>query len=96
MTATDWRVTWYHTDHGRRCVIAGDRGRVYLSVIAIDDAGVRLDRVPLESERHMAPLSTEYPVRRAARRMLAAGHTLGITEPARRALRALAQPGEQS
>lgn len=66
-------------------------GRKFLHAVAID-RGVQMVSIPVDERRRMRPLaykSQPYPVRRAARRFLEAGKTLGITKSARTVLNAV-------
>lgn len=66
-------------------------GRLYMHAVALD-GHVRLVQLPLIERRHLKPVlykGQPYPLKRAVRKLLAAGKTLGITDGARSALKTL-------
>ena len=76
-----------HLDHGFRLALVCKEGRKFVQLIWIESSGVKLHALPLTSMRHAKP--ADYPIRRAARKMLEAGRSLGITKKARATLKQL-------
>jgi hypothetical protein len=67
-------------------------GRKFAQLIWIDSSvsgrGIRVHRAPLRSVlRYSRPIEPAYPVKKAARKILAAGTVLGITKGAKKLLK---------
>ena len=76
----DLSIVNYRTNEGVRPAIIAE-GRKVLHVIALDAGGVKVRKVSKGEARYMAPL--DYPIKRAARRMLAYGKHVGISKQAK-------------
>ena len=81
----------YHTNNGVRAAVI-QKGRKWIKVVEIDSP-VHVRKVPLSDERYMRPLQRkgqDYPLVRARNKFLKAGRNLGITEGAKKIVKALA------
>lgn len=79
------RVVRYFTTDGQFIALVVNEGRKWMHVILMDSAGIRVSRVKLTEAKWMEPI--DYPVKKAARKFLAAGRAFGITGSARKALK---------
>ena len=73
-----------HLEEGCRNALVLKTGSKFVQLIWIESGGVKIHALPLTAMRRATSL--DYPVRRAARRMLEAGRALGITKKAKQAL----------
>lgn len=74
----------YHNGHQSTHALRSPPGRKFTKLVAMDSAGIRIQRVKNTEEAHMVTL--DYPVARAADLMLDAGSRFGITLAASRML----------
>lgn len=82
-----YRLVRFHHEDGHRVAIVGEPGRKWIYA-ATFDSPIRLLKLPLGEQKHMRDL-TETTAVKAAKKMLAAGRRLGITDGARAFLRAV-------
>jgi hypothetical protein len=82
-----YRLVHFHREDGVRVAVVGEPGRKWVYA-ATFDSPIRLLKLPLEEQKYMRDL-TELTVQKAAKKMLAAGKRLGITDGARAFLKAV-------
>jgi hypothetical protein len=82
-----FRLVDFHHEDGHRVAVVGEPGRKWIYA-ATFDAPIRLLKLPLDEQKHMRDLTDTTPAK-AAKKMLAAGKRLGITDGAKAFLRSV-------
>ena len=91
------RLFRYRTDRGAFAVMIVKEGRKFLHGVGIDKT-VKVVAVPRELSDRLSPVEYKnkpYPVRRACRRFLEAGRSLGISKGAKALIVSLKNPEPQ-